>query len=351
MADYLDLVALGTVADVVPLDQNNRILVKQGLQRMRAGQCRPGILALLKIAKRDHRYVQAADLGFAVGPRLNAAGRLDDMSLGIACLLAEQPEQAAALAQQLDDLNTQRRQIEQTMQDQALTWLAGYAPQVADLPWGLSLYQPDWHQGVIGILASRLKERYHRPVIAFAIGSAGTLKGSARSIPGLPIRDLLDTIATQQPTLLQKFGGHAMAAGLVIQAADLGKFSDAFDTAVRATLTIDDLQAKLLSDGTIAAELLTLSTAQALQDTGPWGQAFPEPLFEGEFEVREQRVVGEKHWKLVLGHSVGEVDAIAFNAVTNFSILPRYIKVAYHLDVNVWRDQARLQLRVVKIQI
>ena len=351
MADYLDLVALGTVADVVPLDHNNRILVKQGLQRMRAGQCRPGILALLAIAKRDHRYVQAADLGFAVGPRLNAAGRLDDMSLGIECLLAEDWQQAQALAQQLDSLNQQRRQIEHTMQTQALAWLADYTPQTTDMPWGLSLYQPDWHQGVIGILASRLKERYHRPVIAFAAGTSDTLKGSVRSIPGLHIRDLLDSIAAQQPDLLQKFGGHAMAAGLVIRAADFARFSMAFDTAVRRVLTADDLQLTLLSDGTVAPALLNLHTAQAVQDAGPWGQGFPEPLFEGEFEVLEQRILSEKHWKMVLGHPAGDLDAIAFNAVSTVPILPQPIKIAYHLDVNRWRDQTRLQLRVEQILI
>ena len=349
MADYLDLVALGTVADVVPLDHNNRILVKQGLQRMRAGQCRPGILALLAIAKRDHRYVQAADLGFAVGPRLNAAGRLDDMSLGIACLLAEEPQQAAALAQQLDHLNTERRQIEHSMQEQALAWLAVYAPQPSDIPWGLCVYQADWHQGVIGILASRLKDRYHRPVIAFAGGTSDTLKGSARSIPGLHIRDLLDTIAAQQPDMLQKFGGHAMAAGLVIQAADFARFNQAFDTAVRAALSADDLQAVLLTDGSIPSALLNMTTAQAIQEAGPWGQCFPEPIFEGEFEVLEQRVLSEKHWKMMLGYPGGRVEAVAFHTVSDVPVLPQPIKIAYHLEVNRWREQMRLQLRVVKI--
>ena len=350
MADFLDLVALGTVADVVPLDQNNRILVKQGLQRMRAGQCRPGILALLAIAKRDYRDVQAADLGFAVGPRLNAAGRLDDMSLGIACLLAEEPQQAHALAQQLDDLNTERRQIEHSMQEQALAWLAAYVPQPSGMPWGLCVYQADWHQGVIGILASRLKDRYHRPVIAFAGGTSDTLKGSARSIPGLHIRDLLDTIAAQQPDMLQKFGGHAMAAGLVIQAAELARFKEAFDTAVRTELSAEDLQANLLSDGTIPPALLKITTAQAIQDAGPWGQCFPEPIFEGEFEVLEHRVLSEKHWKMILGYPGGTVEAIAFNSVSDVPVLPQPIKIAYHLEVNRWREQTRLQLRVVQIR-
>ena len=348
MADFLDLVALGTVADVVPLDQNNRILVQHGLARIRAGQCRPGILALLTQAGRDYRYIQAADLGFAVGPRLNAAGRLEDMSLGIACLLAEEITEANTLAQQLDQLNQERRRIEQRMQTQALALLDTFQPD--ELTWGLCVYQPDWHQGVIGILASRLKDRYNRPVIAFAAGEADTLKGSARSIPGLHIRDLLDTIAAQHPQVLHKFGGHAMAAGLVIQHTDLAQFSALFDEAVRAQLTPEDLQAQVFSDGGIAPTLLNMSTAQALQEAGPWGQGFPEPLFDGEFQVLEQRIVGEQHWKLVLGHPAGSIEAIAFQMVTHFPQVPRHIKIAYHLDVNRWREQTDVQLRIVHMQ-
>ena len=242
MADFLDLVALGTVADVVPLDRNNRILVHQGLKRIRSGRCRPGITALLRVAGRNPARTLAADLGFAVGPRLNAAGRLDDMSLGIDCLLAEDPDRAQELATQLDRLNRERRAIEGEMQQQAEALLEAWAPDdMHGLPWGLCLYQEGWHQGVIGILASRVKERYHRPVIAFAPGGGDLLKGSARSIPGLHIRDALDEVAVLQPQLLQKFGGHAMAAGMSIRAAEFDNFAKMFDVVVRRHLQPDDL--------------------------------------------------------------------------------------------------------------
>lgn len=352
LAELLDLVALGTVADVVPLDHNNRILVYQGLARIRQGRCRPGILALLQVAGRDHQRIQANDLGFAVGPRLNAAGRLDDMSRGIECLLAEDQETALQLARELDRLNRERRTIEQAMQQQADALLAQWQFEDAELPWGLCLHRADWHQGVIGILASRIKERYHRPVIAFADAGDGNIKGSARSVPGLHIRDALDTVAARHPRLLQKFGGHAMAAGMTLRGADFNAFAAAFDQVVREQLSPSDLQPLLLSDGDIPVAELTLETAAALAAGGPWGQAFAEPLFDDEFDILSGRVVGERHWKLLLRHASGApvVDGIAFNAVEAHPQLPARVHLAYRLDINTWRGQSSLQLRVEHMQ-
>jgi single-stranded-DNA-specific exonuclease len=349
MADFLDLVALGTVADVVPLDQNNRILVHQGLKRIRSGHCRPGISALLRIAGRNPARAQASDMGFAVGPRLNAAGRIDDMSLGIACLLADSDEQAEALAVQLDRLNRERRAIEAEMKQQADELLTAWRPQQQDgLPWGLCLYQEDWHQGVIGILASRIKERHHRPVIAFAPGGDGQLKGSARSIPGLHIRDALDEVAVRAPDLLQKFGGHAMAAGMTIREADLADFAEVFDAVVRSHLRPEDLHAVIHSDGAIVETEMNLQTARAIVDGGPWGQGFAEPIFDNKFEVISSRVVGEKHWKLVLRAIPGgtTIDAIAFNAVETLPIMPDRVHAAFRLDENEWQGRVSLQLRI-----
>ena len=349
MADYLDLVALGTVADVVPLDRNNRILVHQGLRRIRSGRCRPGIKALLRIAGRNPARAQASDMGFAVGPRLNAAGRLDDMSRGIECLLAEEPERAEQLATELDQLNRERRGIEAEMKQQAEAVLSKWSPgDQAALPWGLCLYQKEWHQGVIGILASRIKERYHRPVIAFAPGGEGTLKGSARSIPGLHIRDVLDEVAVREPDLLQKFGGHAMAAGMTIREADYDGFASTFDAVVRSHLAPEDLQAVIMSDGVVTEEELTLDTARLISAAGPWGQGFSEPMFDDRFEVLSSRVVGDKHWKLVLRPAGGTLalDAIAFNGVESLPAMPERIHAAYRLDENEWRGKVTLQLRI-----
>lgn len=348
MADYLDLVALGTVADVVSLDQNNRVLVHQGLMRIRAGRCRPGITALLRIAGRNPLKAQSADMGFAVGPRLNAAGRIDDMSLGIACLLADDEATAEPLAAELDRLNRERRQIEGDMKEQAEALLETWAPDDPNtLPWGLCLYQEDWHQGVIGILASRIKERYHRPVIAFAHAGNGLLKGSARSIPGLHIRDALDEVAVRNPSVLQKFGGHAMAAGMTIAESAFEAFTATFDAVVRDHLAADDLQAVIHSDGAIAPDALSLDTARAILDGGPWGQGFPEPMFDDEFEIVSSRVVGEKHWKLVVQPSgaTQTIDAIAFNAVENLPQMPSRVRAAYRLDENEWQGRVSLQLR------
>jgi single-stranded-DNA-specific exonuclease len=353
LADYLDLVALGTVADVVPLDHNNRILVGQGLRRIRAGRGRPGIQALLEVAKRSAGRVVSSDLGFAVGPRLNAAGRLDDMSLGIQCLLTDDPILAREIAQQLDDLNHDRRAIEADMQRQALAALA--TVQLGDggaLPWGLCIYEPDWHQGVIGILASRIKDRYHRPVIAFADADSGDMiKGSARSIPGLHIRDALDAVATANPGLLSKFGGHAMAAGMSLERRHFDAFSSAFDAVVRGKLRTDDLTAVLWSDGELAGEQMTLELAQALRDGGPWGQHFPEPLFDGEFLLLQQRLVGERHLKMVVADPAAPqraIDAIAFQVDTQRWPDPKVgrVRLAYRLDINEWRGQQRVQLLV-----
>ena len=349
MAEFLDLVALGTVADVVPLDRNNRVLVHQGLGRIRMGRCRPGISALLAIAGRNPARVQATDMGFAVGPRLNAAGRIDDMSLGIACLLAEGREEARALAVELDRLNRERRAIEGEMQQQADAILAAWAPrQQSELPWGLCLFQDGWHQGVIGILASRVKERHHRPVIAFASAGDGLLKGSARSIPGLHIRDVLDEVAVREPDLLRKFGGHAMAAGMTIRQADFEGFAEVFDQVVRSHLQADDLNAVIRSDGAIAEDEMNLDTVRAIMDGGPWGQGFAEPIFDDRFEVVSSRVVGEKHWKLVLRPVSGElaVDAIAFNAVDELPVMPNRVHAAYRLDENEWQGRVSLQLRI-----
>ena len=295
LGDFLDLVALGTVADVVPLDHNNRILVAQGLRRIRAGRARPGIKALLEVAKKNPASIVASDLGFAIGPRLNAAGRLDDMTLGIQCLLTDDPYRAREIAQELDELNHDRKSIEATMQREALATLETlHLGDANALPWGVCLYNAEWHQGVIGILAARIKDRYHRPAIAFADADDGkTIKGSARSIAGLHIRDALDAVAAKHPGLLSKFGGHAMAAGLSFPRENFEAFAAAFDAEVRAQLCDDDLTAVLLSDGELTPTHMTLDVAQALRDGGPWGQHFPEPLFDGEFLVVQQRLLGE----------------------------------------------------------
>jgi len=351
LAELLDLVALGTVADVVPLDANNRILVQQGLLRIRAGFCRPGLAALLEIAGKDARLIRASDLGFILGPRLNAAGRLDDMSLGIECLLTEDPVQAKEMAAELDGLNRDRRSIEQGMQREALAQLKELNSE--NLPFGLCLFDKDWHQGVIGILAARLKERYHRPCIAFADAGDGQLKGSARSIAGFHIRDALEAVATRHPMLIEKFGGHAMAAGLSLKQQNFAAFSRAFDQEVRRVLKADDLTAHLCTDGTLSAEELVLPLAQQLNAAGPFGQQFPEPLFHGVFKVKNQRLVGERHLKLQLCTLCErvELDAIAFsidrsqwpnNQVTQ-------VQIAYRLDINHYRGHQTLQLLVVHI--
>ncbi|WP_317928668.1 single-stranded-DNA-specific exonuclease RecJ [Halioxenophilus sp. WMMB6] len=353
LADYLDLVALGTVADVVPLDANNRLLIHQGLARIRAGKARPGIAAMIEIAGRDAKRLVAADLGFIVGPRLNAAGRLDDMSLGIRCLLSDDPFQARELAGELNDLNQDRRAIEASMQKEALASLADInLGEVESTPWGLCLYQPQWHQGVVGILASRIKERFHRPVIAFADSDAGNeIKGSARSIPGLHIRDALDRVASSHPGLISKFGGHAMAAGLSISKAKFPQFAKAFDQTVRELLSADDLSEAIWSDGELLGEEFNLPLAEAIRNAGPWGQAFPEPLFDGEFQLVQSRLVSGKHLKMVVAPVTGGqplIDAIAFNVDTdqwpNAGV--ERVHMVYQLEVNEYRGQQSVQLLV-----
>ncbi|HAU13203.1 MAG: single-stranded-DNA-specific exonuclease RecJ [Alcanivorax sp.] len=355
MADYLDIVALGTVADVVPLDHNNRILVHHGLARMRAGRCRPGIQALVSVAKRRLSNLVATDLGFAVGPRLNAAGRLTDMSKGIECLLVDDPAVANRYAAELDQLNHERKSIEGDMQQQALAALKQLQlGKQSELPWGLCIYKRDWHQGVIGILASRIKERFHRPTIAFAPADGGEIKGSARSIPGFHIRDALDAVASRHPGLIVKFGGHAMAAGLSIREQDLEAFQAAFDAQAHRLLQLDDLTGELHSDGELSEADIDLSVAQMLRQAGPWGQGFPEPLFDGRFELLDQRIVGEKHLKLSIGLPASKrvVDAIAFNV--DLDKWPnrklKQIYLAYRLDVNEFRGVQNAQLMVEHLE-
>ncbi len=349
LADLLDLVALGTVADVAQLDRNNRILVEQGVRRIRAGRTRPGILALLAIAGRDHRRIVAADLGFAVGPRLNAAGRLEDMSLGIECLLSDDADRARKLAVGLEDLNRQRREIESQMQIEALAVLEQIGRHwVGDRPpAGICLMDAGWHQGVIGILASRLKERFNRPVIAFAPAGEGELKGSARSIDGLHMRDLLDSIAARNPGLVERFGGHAMAAGLSIRSERFASFEAAFAAAVAAAVDPKALEGVVLSDGELEPGDFTLTAAEALRAGGPWGQGFAEPVFDGVFEIGQARIVGERHVKFSLGHPdrAGWLDAIAFNGVQyGWHELAGRVRAVYRLDVNEFRGRRDLQL-------
>ncbi|WP_461520433.1 single-stranded-DNA-specific exonuclease RecJ [Porticoccus sp.] len=356
MADWLDLVALGTVADVVPLDATNRILVHQGLQRIRAGKTRPGIQALLDLSGRDRQRLVSADLGFAIGPRLNAAGRLDDMSIGIQCLLETDPYLAREYAVQLDELNRDRRVIEADMQREALVALEQLNLDEQQLPWGLCLFDADWHQGVVGLLASRIKDRVHRPVIAFADAGNGEFKGSARSIPGLHIRDALDAVASRHPELISKFGGHAMAAGLSLPAERYWDFVAAFDDEVCRQLSPSDLEAEILTDGVLEPGELNIDTAQLLRESGPWGQHFPEPLFEGEFYIVQQRIVGEKHLKLMLALDKGKrqlIDAIAFNVNTEQWPNPAAEKVSlvYKLDINLWQGRESVQLMVESINV
>ncbi len=354
MADFLDIVAVGTVADVVPLDTNNRVLVHHGLQRIRAGRCRPGIKALAEVANRKVERLVATDLGFAVGPRLNAAGRLDDMSHGIECLLADNEKTALVLAQELDQLNVDRRAIENSMQNEAMAALKQLSLDIAKMPYGLCLYKQDWHQGVIGILASRVKDRYNRPVIAFAKGDNGELKGSARSVTGVHIRDVLDAVASRHPGLIAKFGGHAMAAGLSLSPDSYQTFRDAFDAEVRRHLTVDDLTGVIHSDGELPPKEIDLPLATLLRDAGPWGQGFPEPVFDGKFELLDQRLVGEKHLKMTLGLSGTNrvLDAIAFNV--DLEAWPnkkaRFVRLAYKLDVNEFRGIRNAQLLVEYLQ-
>lgn len=353
LASLLDLVALGTVADVVALEHNNRTLVYQGLQRIRAGRARPGLLALLELANRRLDKLVASDLGFAVAPRLNAAGRLDDMSIGIECLLCDDPQQAREYALTLDQLNIERRAIEQEMQVQALQFLTELEAKVSSnqqLPTGICLFNESWHQGVIGILASRIKDKLHRPVIAFAPGDEGEIKGSARSISGVHLRDALADVNALNPGLIKKFGGHAMAAGLTIDASRLAQFEKAFDTVVTQTVKEEDLQAVLLTDGELAPSQMNEHYANLFRDAGPWGHSFSEPLFDNTFKIIQQRIVGKRHLKLVLMEPVSglAIDAIYFNV--DEKVWPdesiQTVRAVYKLDVNEFRGKRSVQLMI-----
>ena len=349
MAQYLDLVALGTVADVVPLDHNNRILVHQGLLRIQRGMTRPGIAALARVGKRDLTTLSASDMGFALGPRLNAAGRLQDMSVGIRCLVTDDPAEAGQLAAELDGLNQTRREIEQGMVADAEMILTQITPDPDEM--GIAVYHESFHQGVVGIVAGRLREKFHRPAIVFADASEGSdeLKGSARSIDGLNIRDLLDSIATKRPGMLLKFGGHAMAAGLSIKRVHLPRFQTAFDKAVRAAVTPDMLDAVLLTDGELAKEALNLDTVAKLANAGPWGNGFAEPTFAGEFTLVNQRVVGQDHLKLVFALQDQLIDAIAFRQPP-LDGQPQRVRVVYKPALNDYGGQQTLQLMVEYIE-
>jgi len=350
LGSLLDLVALGTVADVVILDHVNRILVAQGLARIRRGVCCPGISALLELGARKQDQISAADMGFIVGPRLNAAGRLEDMSIGINCLLSEQMTEALIAARELDRLNRERRSIEQEMQAQAMLNLEQIQwDDEQAMPTGLCIYQEDWHQGVIGILASRIKDKFHRPVIAFAAANDDEIKGSARSVPGFHIRDGLDAVATANPGLITKFGGHAMAAGLSIKRDRLAEFQTAFDVEVCRHLSLEDLRGVVWSDGELPSNALSIEVAEQLKAGGPWGQGFPEPTFDGEFTVLNKRIVGERHLKLVLQTLDGSqsIDAIAFN--TSDEAWPEtttQVRVAFKLDINEYKGRRSPQLMV-----
>ncbi|WP_233998448.1 single-stranded-DNA-specific exonuclease RecJ [Pseudoalteromonas sp. T1lg48] len=353
LGNLLDLVALGTVADVVALDANNRTLVHQGLARIRSGRTRPGIDALIEVARRNRARLSASDFGFALAPRLNAAGRLDDMSLGIACLLAPELNQARRIAGELDALNAERKEIEQGMQQEAQAALSRLSLGSNEVPDALCLYQQDWHQGVIGILAGRLKEQHHRPTAIFAAGDNGHLKGSCRSIEGVHMRDVLAHLDAQHPGLIIKFGGHAMAAGLSIEEARFGEFQRAFVEEVAKQLTEEAKECVLLTDGELPADCFTLDFAELLRQAGPFGQHFPEPVFEHTFELLQQRVVGDKHLKLVLRHQSGRViDAIAFNIDVRAwpDAQVRHVHLAYQLDINEFRGQFSLQLIVREMQ-
>lgn len=354
LASYLDIVALGTVADVVALDRNNRILVNEGIKRIRSGRACAGINALLRLGKRSPERVVATDLGFAVGPRLNAAGRLDDMSLGIECLLSDDPGSAMTMAMELDAMNQQRKLIEADMKEQALRDLGDLTFEDAAMPAGVCLYNAQWHQGVIGILAARIKEKLHRPVIVFADSGAdkdgqAEIKGSARSIPGLHIRDVLDSVATRNPGLVSRFGGHAMAAGLSLLKSDFDAFAVAYNEEVKKQLGDGPVAATLVTDGAIDTRDLSMTTAASLREAGPWGQGFPEPSFDGEFRVVQQRILNGSHLKLVLcplDDSQFSIDAIAFNVEAekweNTSV--DNVFIVYKLDINEFRGNQNLQL-------
>ncbi len=348
LADYLDLVALGTVADVVPLTHTNRVLVGQGLKRIRRGRTRPGIAALAQVAGRELNRLVATDIGFGLAPRLNAAGRLDNMALGVECLLAGHAHGADSAALVLEQLNAERRERQSQMQDEALASLAALDLGDAGLPSGLCLHEADWHEGIVGLVAGRIRERYHRPVVAFARAGAGGLKGSARSVPGVHIRDVLANVATAHPGLVDKFGGHGMAAGLSLAEHELDRFRDAFAREVDRWVTPAMLDGIIDTDGPLTGDDFSLDTARALREGGPWGAGFPEPAFDGEFRVLDQRIVGERHLKLTLMPAEGgaALSAIAFNQEQTVG---ERIHAVYRLDVNRYQAMDNLQLVITAI--
>ena len=358
-ANYLDLVALGTVADMVPLDRNNRILVSEGLKRIRAGRCVAGIRALLESAGRNQEQLSASDLGFGVAPRLNAAGRLTDMSVGIECLLADEFREAQRLAALLAQLNDERREIEQRMQLEAVDLAENLYEGEAAESLGICLFDENWHQGVVGLVAGRIKDRLHRPVIAFARAEDGSLRGSARSVPGINIRDALDSVAVLRPDLIDKFGGHAMAAGLSLRESNLPAFRLAFAAEIARRGNSELLSGVIYSDGALSAAELCIGTAQALRSAGPWGQGFPEPAFDGKFLVEEARIVGEKHMKMRLrppSPSAEAIDAIAFGYLGSPSASAGMrgganIELVYRLEINEYRGAARIQLNCQHLKI
>ena len=356
LPDLLDLVALGTVADLVPLDRNNRILVAQGLRRIRAGRCAPGILALLETGKRDFRHVVTSDLGFTVAPRLNAAGRLEDMALGIRCLLGEDATEVRGQAAELDALNRQRREIEGEMQAQAIAAVRAIDRNLREAQHaGVCLFDAGWHQGVVGLVASRVKDRLGRPVVAFAPADDGQLRGSARSIAGVHIRDVLEAIATREPTLIERYGGHAMAAGMTLRPERLDEFARAFEAEVAERLRGIEAQNVIWTDGALAEDDFNLGTALQLRDAAPWGQAFPEPSFDGEFEIESTRIVGERHVKFWLRPAGTRLrlDAIAFNLLDGerHSVPPGgRMRMVYRLDVNHYQGEQRLQLLIDHVE-
>ncbi|HHF3391044.1 TPA: single-stranded-DNA-specific exonuclease RecJ [Haemophilus influenzae] len=354
--DLLDLVALGTIADVVPLDQNNRILAYQGLMRIRARRCRPGIIALAEVANRNVEQFTSSDLGFCIGPRLNAAGRLDNMSIGVELLLANEMSKARELALDLDELNQTRKEIESGMKLEAIKICQNLTALFKELPYGITLYQPDWHQGVLGIVSSRVKDQYHRPVIAFTQDSEGILKGSARSIEGLHMRDVLERIHSQHPNIILKFGGHAMAAGLSIREEHFADFQHIFNQTVADWFDEEHMQSIIWTDGELNSNEFNLETAELIKSVGTWGQGFPEPCFDGEFKILDQRAIGQNknHLKMLLEPKQGGVllDAIAFNINTRLypDLSIKQARLAYKLDINEFRGNRSLQLLVDYIE-
>ena len=355
LARLLDLVALGTVADLVSLDDNNRILVRQGMDRIRQGLCSAGLLALLRLGKRDYRHLEASDLAFAVAPRLNAAGRMEDMSIGIRCLLSDDRDEAMELATELDEINHHRRARQEQMQQQALDQLKQLLVSIkgSDMPAGLCLYDEAWHQGIVGLVASRIKDAVHRPVLAFAPEAEGSdvLKGSARSVPGLHVRDVLARVDVLHPNMITAFGGHAMAAGLAMNAGQFESFKLAFNESIEHFLQGKTLSNEILTDGELAATDLELPFAELLSHLGPWGQNFPEPLFEGRFIVEDKRVVGGAHLKMRVRPVDGytSIDAIAFGRLPEHLPDTDTVGLVYKLSINHFRGNKTCQMMVEKI--